>query len=695
MIFAVVAAFAAFVAVRYLVVTFMPGTPAQTTAPSPFGDEGEPSGAEGETAPRQPVATQPRGARYEFASADPLAEPVVLGGGDGDEFHLKLALAQRGAALSDLWLWEKKKDGEYKHRTGPDSNQPYRLLTAAGEGEAAAQSFETHRVRIDGYDKEGWRLDDVLWTLEEASPARAVFSTALRSSEDPGQPLLRVRKIYELPRESNVLAMRLEFENLSDRELVVEFVQDGPQGILKENERWEMRRVFAAHRERDGSVLLTNRQRSAIADRPDNTEPLSPPDPDARFIWTALTNKYFGVFTRTVDEQGGTVATIRAAYGTLGTAEENSKAGDMVARLVSERVNVPVGGNVSRWFEITASPKDEDVLERINPAFVGPGLQYDAVQDADTTCMCTFAPLPSLMKWLLETIHFFVRNYGLAIIVLVFIVRGALHPLTVFQQKSMYRMQDSMGKIQPKMAAIKERYANDKVKQNQEIMKLWAEENVNPAAGMIGMVPLFIQMPILVALWTALNTDVHLRNAPFDGWWIDDLSRPDALIDFGPNGLTIPVLSWLPLVGSWFTHIPSLNLLPILMGVSMWLQQKYMPKPGMQAKLEAAKKQRETGEKPKSGMTIEDQLRQQQMMMNIMAVMFPLMFYYMPSGLTLYWMATNVFGIFESLRIRKQIENEKKKGPRPPKKPGMVSNFFKRMAAQAEELQKRADEISR
>jgi YidC/Oxa1 family membrane protein insertase len=282
-----------------------------------------------------------------------------------------------------------------------------------------------------------------------------------------------------------------------------------------------------------------------------------------------------------------------------------------------------------------------------------------------------------------------------AIIVLVVIVRGVLHPLTVFQQKSMYRMQDSMGKIQPKMAAIKERYPNDKVKQNQETMKLWAEENVNPAAGMIGMVPMFIQMPILVALWTALNTDVHLRNAAFDGWWIDDLSRPDALIDFGPVGLTIPVLSWLPLVGSWFVGIPSLNLLPILMGASMWLQQKYMPKPGMQAKLEAAKKQSESGEKPKSGMNVQDQLRQQQMMMNIMSVMFPLMFYYMPSGLTLYWMATNVFGIFESLRIRKQIELEKKKGPRPPKRPGIVSGFFRRMAQQAEELQKKADEISR
>jgi YidC/Oxa1 family membrane protein insertase len=576
----------------------------------------------------------------------------------------------------------------------PDGNEPYHIITTEGEGDAAARSFVTQRVRIEGYDKEGWRLDDVLWSLEESSPTRAVFGAVLRSRENPERALLRVHKVYELPHASSMLSMRLEFENPSQRDLVVGFVQDGPQGIHRENARWEMRRLFAAHREAD-DVVLKNVQRSSIVGKPDHTELLSPADADARFIWTALANKYFGVFTRPVDERGDTADTIRAVYGTIGTPPENTEAGDMVARLVSNPANVPAGGRVERMFEITASPKDEDVLKSIRPAFVGPALRYEALQDADTTCMCAFHPLPSVMKWLLETIYLLVRNYGVAIIVLVVIVRGVLHPLTVFQQKSMYRMQDSMGKIQPKMAAIKERYPNDKVKQNQETMKLWAEENVNPAAGMIGMVPMFIQMPILVALWTALNTDVHLRNAAFDGWWIDDLSRPDALIDFGPVGLTIPVLSWLPLVGSWFVGIPSLNLLPILMGASMWLQQKYMPKPGMQAKLEAAKKQSESGEKPKSGMNVQDQLRQQQMMMNIMSVMFPLMFYYMPSGLTLYWMATNVFGIFESLRIRKQIELEKKKGPRPPKRPGIVSGFFRRMAQQAEELQKKADEISR
>ena len=88
------------------------------------------------------------------------------------------------------------------------------------------------------------------------------------------------------------------------------------------------------------------------------------------------------------------------------------------------------------------------------------------------------------------------------------------------------------------------------------------------------------------------------------------------------------------------------------------------------------------------------------MMMYMMSILFPLMFYMMPSGLNLYWLSTNVFGIFESLRIRKQIKRDKERrdqlGPQPPKerKTGLVGRLFKRMAAQAEELQKKADSLA-
>jgi YidC/Oxa1 family membrane protein insertase len=293
-----------------------------------------------------------------------------------------------------------------------------------------------------------------------------------------------------------------------------------------------------------------------------------------------------------------------------------------------------------------------------------------------------------------------VRNYGVAIIVLVLIIRALLHPLAVFQQKSMYRMQEAQARLKPKLDAIKEKYPNDKVKVNQETMKLYSEEGVNPMGSMIGMLPMMIQMPILIALWTALNTDVHLRHAGFDPWWITDLSAPDEFYTFN-QPITIPILGWLPLIGRMFQNVSAINLLPVLMGVSMWLQQKYMPKPGMEARKEAASKAAAEA-KPQhksSGLAPEDQVRQQRIMMYMMSILFPLMFYKMPSGLNLYWMSTNVIGIAESLRIRGQIKREKERrerqGPQPPKvkKVGPVGQLLQHLAARAENLQKRADAL--
>jgi YidC/Oxa1 family membrane protein insertase len=424
--------------------------------------------------------------------------------------------------------------------------------------------------------------------------------------------------------------------------------------------------------------------------------------------WTALGNKYFAAFTRPVAAPGTSRHLIGAASGlviaphALAPAGSLIDHGDLVVRLVSQPMTLSPGESTAYAFEIYAGPKDADSVRAADPAYAGKQVYFQLAQSADQRCMCTFLWLEELMVWLLEKIHLVVRNYGIAIIVLVIIIRSLLHPLTVWQQKSMFRMQDSMGRIQPKIEAIREKYANDKVKQNQEMMRLWADEGVNPLASMVAFIPLFLQMPILVALWTALNTDVHLRHAPFDGWWIRDLSAPDSLIRFS-EPITIPILGWLPLIGGAFSNIASINLLPILMGVSMWLQQKYMPKPDhLKERLEAAKHQPRDPNKPRSGMSPEDQLRQQQIMAYMMSILFPLMFYKMPAGLNLYWMATNVFGICESLIIRKQLREEKKRRessaappPKKPRRPGPLGRLFKHLAEQAEQVQRRADELAK
>ncbi|MDO8630689.1 MAG: YidC/Oxa1 family membrane protein insertase, partial [Phycisphaerales bacterium] len=187
----------------------------------------------------------------------------------------------------------------------------------------------------------------------------------------------------------------------------------------------------------------------------------------------------------------------------------------------------------------------------------------------------------------------------------------------------------------PKIEEIKKKYANDKARLNQEMMKL----NINPASQVLSCLPMFIQMPIWVALYLSLSNNIFMRHAPFlYGWtWIDDLTAQDAMIPFS-TPMHVPIFGW---------ELTSFNLLPLLVALFMYVQQKTQPKP-----------------KPNPNMT--DQQRQQQesmqRMMPIMSIMMMLIFYKMPSGLNLYIMFSSVFGWLEQARIRKHIREQEEAG---------------------------------
>ncbi|MGE3181728.1 MAG: membrane protein insertase YidC [Phycisphaerae bacterium] len=650
--------------------------------------------------------------------------PIVLGTTEGGGTPLRVTLSPLGAAVARIDLSERKANGKFLHQQGAKIDEPYTIVDYVSSPDGTTASFETHRIWIAEYENGNWRLDDLVWGVAEQSSESATFETTLR--DGAGEDLVHLTKKYELDPKHPLIRLTVGVENRADRPLTVTFAQDGPVGIARENDYYDMRKIVVARHEED-TIAITARSRGELKDAPTIL------GQDAQFAWTTSINKYFGVFMRTLPAEGsGSLFTdsIKIVKGELlhganGVVDSSSAVdpgapnrrkaervgdygpaltdhtADTVIRHYTKSVKLEPDARWAPRFEIYAGARDNDLLKRLGNDYVNKSrLGYELTHSLDSRCFCTFESLTIFMTWLLRTIYAVVGNYGVAIIILVIIVRSLLHPLAVFQQKSMYRMQENMARIQPKMAAIKEKYGNDKVKQNQEMMRLMAEENVNPAGQMVAFLPMLLQMPILIALWTALNTDVALRLAPFDGYWIKDLSRPDAFITFKGDGLTIPLLSSLPVIGSWFTNIASLNLLPILMGISMYLQQKYMPKPHLKAKLEEAKKNPQKAAGP-GGMTVEDQIKQQQMIANLMSIMLPIMFYRFPSGLALYWLATNVFGIFESLRIRKQLDREAERrklaGPEAkpaPRKPGPISRMLKRMAEQAEELQRQADKIA-
>jgi YidC/Oxa1 family membrane protein insertase len=213
-----------------------------------------------------------------------------------------------------------------------------------------------------------------------------------------------------------------------------------------------------------------------------------------------------------------------------------------------------------------------------------------------------------IAKPLLYVLRFFnqyIKNYGVSIVLLTILVKILFWPLTHKSYKSMKEMQ----KLQPRMAKLREKYKGNREQLNREMMALYKTYKVNP---MSGCLPMLIQLPVFFALFRILGSAIELRHAPFM-LWINDLSAPDRLFSLP---FAIPFMK--PPYG-----IPVLTL---LMGASMFIQQKMTPTPGdpMQAKV-----------------------------MMFLPVIFTFMFINFPSGLVLYWFTNNILSIGQQYRIHK------------------------------------------
>lgn len=209
--------------------------------------------------------------------------------------------------------------------------------------------------------------------------------------------------------------------------------------------------------------------------------------------------------------------------------------------------------------------------------------------------------------WLMNFLYdHFIPNYGLAIIILTLITKAILWPLGTKSYKSMGEMK----KLQPLIKEIREKYKNDKKKMNEETMALYRTYKINPLGGCL---PMLVQLPVFFALYRMLYEAIELRHAPFFGW-INDLSAPDRLFDFG---ITIPYME--PPIG-----IP---VLTIVMGASMLLQQKMSPPMGDPA---------------------------QAKMMMLMPIIFTVIFINFSSGLVLYWLINNLVSMGQQFYIQKK-----------------------------------------
>lgn len=212
-----------------------------------------------------------------------------------------------------------------------------------------------------------------------------------------------------------------------------------------------------------------------------------------------------------------------------------------------------------------------------------------------------FDPIAKPLLYLLKFFYRYLHNYGVAIIVLTVLIKLAFWPLAHKSAQSMKTMQ----KLQPKMAKLKEKYGDDKERLNKELMHLYRTYKVNP---MSGCLPMLLQIPVFFALYKVLLQAIELRHAPF-ALWINDLSAPDRLM----VGVHIPYLGGIP-------------VLTLLMGISMYFQQKLSP-----SSLDPT----------------------QARMMQFLPVIFTFMFINFPSGLVLYWLVNNVLSIVQQYYVNK------------------------------------------
>lgn len=238
------------------------------------------------------------------------------------------------------------------------------------------------------------------------------------------------------------------------------------------------------------------------------------------------------------------------------------------------------GEKVTFSSEFFAGPKKQHELEAISP-----GLEL-------TVDYGWLTIIAKPIFWLLEIIHQFVANWGWSIIFLTLLIKLAFYKLSETSYKSMANMR----KVAPRLQTLKERYGDDKQRLNQAMMEMYKKEKINPLGGCL---PMLVQIPVFIALYWVLLESVELRQA---GWilWIEDLSVKDPYF-----------------------------VLPLLMGITMFIQQKLNPPPPdpMQAKI-----------------------------MMSLPIVFTVFFAFFPSGLVLYWFINNLLSILQQWHITRKIE---------------------------------------
>lgn len=521
------------------------------------------------------------------------------------EYPLALSIDPQGAGLDSVIL------NRFRNTSG--SPDPYIYEQPKDIDPGKTRPLATRSITIDG--RQTLDLLDQLWTLKSHDQSSAVYTLTIAS--DTGD--LTLQKTYRLTPKTDagrgyVVSVDYTLTNHTSKPLTVATTFNGPTAPPYDPMQRDDRQIIAGYWDQ-GIVKVDSDMVYNFSDKM-KFKDLSKNKDGQPVLWVGASSVYFDAIVRPIPLEGHLAAYLKAVQADALNPDAPSEQRQAALTLSTGELTIAAGKQLTLPMEMFVGPKKRSLLNSAYYAAAPRG--YDGTIGTMTS-WCAFSWLINGLVYLLIAFHWVLRDWGLAIIALVVLVRIILHPIT---KRSTISMQ-KMTKMGPEMERIKKKYADNKDELNKAMMQVYKQQGVAP---ILGCLPMFLQMPIWIALWDMLRSTFELRQAPFLwGWtWIKDLTQPDHLFTFAHP------------VHIFFFTIAGLNVLPILLAFAYYFQQKYTPKPP------AATPEQE----------------KQQKMMQWMSLLFPIFLYAEPSGLNLYIAASTGVGIWEQKRIRDHIRRQ-------------------------------------
>lgn len=658
------------------------GTPGET---EPGADQGtDPNVPQAGPGPQGPAPTY---VAVEFAPSSEEFSPAPIGGLDpGGPAAMRVAFSRYGAGVASIEL--------ANHFDTIRREAHARVQREVDFQSSGVTPFSVESVTIDGVvvplqavpgpDGKERRV----W--QEVAPGS--FRAEIRDAED--RPVLEIIRTFSLEAGSYELSLRQRIRNLSGRPLKVTLSEYGPVEIEDDvSSIGDRRRVRVGHllsQRNDPSrthVIADGELRSRSGVIGGKKAGVYPAVKDFwptrtaasrgyELVWIAQTSRYFAVSVHSPQPAQG-VAPIGAGRivqrVVANTRAQNAMDAVLGLRFTSAEQSLAPAAEADLDLVVYAGPLQKSLMnahEGAKRIALGDAVAFNA---GGMCGWCTFDWITTPIFGLMRVLHnYVVFDWALAIIVLVLIVRSILHPVTRWTQIRMQMMGKQMQAIAPRLKKIDEKYASDPKAGQMEKAKLMREAGVGPM-GCLAFLTAFLQTPVWLAVYAVIFYAFELRQQPAffgvfqnltGGSWsfLADLAQPDRAVWFR-GGPTLPI----------FGKVDSINVLPIILGVVFFLQQKYLTPPEASANL------------------TPEQRQQQAIVRWIIVVVFPLFMYNSPSGLTLYFVANSTLGIFESRWIRAHIKkhdllNPEKLAQRKQPKEGGFLDRLRKAAEQQQQL---------